>query len=87
MKIALIGLGYVGIQLAVGLGRKHRAIDLDFDSAPITLLTVPRQKFCQKGFTGLRSRMQVRAGGVLVDFQAVLQVFATGGETLGYWAL
>ena len=35
MKIAIIGLGYVGIQLAVGLGRKHSVIGLDLDAKKI----------------------------------------------------
>ena len=36
MKIGIIGLGYVGIQLAVGLGRKHHVIGLDLDARKIT---------------------------------------------------
>lgn len=35
MKIAIIGLGYVGIQLAVGLGRKHHVIGLDLDARKV----------------------------------------------------
>ncbi|MAF08103.1 MAG: GDP-mannose dehydrogenase [Acidiferrobacteraceae bacterium] len=35
MKIAIIGLGYVGIQLAAGLGRKHSVIGLDLDAKKI----------------------------------------------------
>ena len=35
MKIAIIGLGYVGIQLAVGLGRKHSVIGLDLDAKKV----------------------------------------------------
>ena len=36
MKIGIIGLGYVGIQLAVGLGRKHDVIGLDLDARKVT---------------------------------------------------
>ena len=36
MKIGIIGLGYVGIQLAVGLGRKHHVIGLDLDARKVT---------------------------------------------------
>ncbi|MDP6792136.1 MAG: nucleotide sugar dehydrogenase [Arenicellales bacterium] len=35
MKIAIIGLGYVGIQLAAGLGRTHSVIGLDLDAKKI----------------------------------------------------
>ena len=31
MKIAIVGLGYVGIQLAVGFGQKHSVIGFDLD--------------------------------------------------------
>jgi len=36
VKIGIIGLGYVGIQLAVGLGRKHHVIGLDLDARKVT---------------------------------------------------
>ena len=36
MRIAIVGLGYVGIQLAVALGRKHQVIGLDLDEQKIT---------------------------------------------------
>jgi UDP-N-acetyl-D-galactosamine dehydrogenase len=36
VKIGIVGLGYVGIQLAVGLGRKHHVIGLDFDARKVT---------------------------------------------------
>ena len=35
MKVGIIGLGYVGIQLAVGLGRKHHVIGLDLDAQKV----------------------------------------------------
>ena len=31
MKIAIVGLGYVGIQLAVGFGQKHSVTGFDLD--------------------------------------------------------
>tara|TARA_Y100001960_G_scaffold330947_1_gene426452 strand:+ start:3174 stop:4451 length:1278 start_codon:yes stop_codon:yes gene_type:complete len=36
VKIGIIGLGYVGIQLAVGLGRNHHVIGLDLDARKVT---------------------------------------------------
>ena len=36
MRIAIVGLGYVGIQLAVALGRKHQVVGLDLDEQKIT---------------------------------------------------
>ena len=36
MKIAIVGLGYVGIQLAVALGRKHQVVGLDLDEQKVT---------------------------------------------------
>jgi len=36
VKIGIVGLGYVGIQLAVGLGRKHHVIGLDLDARKVT---------------------------------------------------
>ena len=35
MRIAIVGLGYVGIQLAVALGRKHQVVGLDLDEQKI----------------------------------------------------
>ena len=35
-RIAIVGLGYVGIQLAVTLGRKHQVVGLDLDEQKIT---------------------------------------------------
>ena len=35
MRIAIVGLGYVGIQLAVALGRKHQVVGLDRDEQKI----------------------------------------------------
>ena len=36
MRIAIVGLGYVGIQLAVALGRKRQVVGLDLDEQEIT---------------------------------------------------
>jgi len=36
VRIAIVGLGYVGIQLAVALGRKHQVVGLDLDEQKIT---------------------------------------------------
>ena len=36
MRIAIVGLGYVGIQLAVALGRKHQVVGLDLDEQKVT---------------------------------------------------
>jgi len=35
VNIAIVGLGYVGIQLAVGLGRTHHVIGLDLDARKV----------------------------------------------------
>ena len=55
MKVGIIGLGYVGIQLAVGLGRKHHVIGLDLDAQKV--------KDYQAGYdaTGEVSKDQLRA--------------------------
>jgi len=60
MKIAIIGLGYVGIQLAVGLGRKHSVIGLDLDAKKVADY--------QAGYdsTGEVSEAEVRAADRLV---------------------
>jgi UDP-N-acetyl-D-galactosamine dehydrogenase len=36
VRIAIVGLGYVGIQLAVALGRKHQVVGLDLDEQKVT---------------------------------------------------
>lgn len=36
MRIAIVGLGYVGIQLAVALGRTHQVVGLDLDEQKVT---------------------------------------------------
>ena len=36
MRIAIVGLGYVGIQLAVALGRKYQVVGLDLDEQKVT---------------------------------------------------
>jgi len=36
VRIAIVGLGYVGIQLAAALGRKHQVVGLDLDEQKIT---------------------------------------------------
>ena len=55
MKIGIVGLGYVGIQLAVGLGRKHYVTGLDLDARKV--------KDYQAGYdaTGEVSKDQLRA--------------------------
>jgi len=60
MKIAIIGLGYVGIQLAVGLGRKHSVIGLDLDAKKVADY--------QAGYdsTGAFSEAELRAADHLV---------------------
>jgi UDP-N-acetyl-D-glucosamine/UDP-N-acetyl-D-galactosamine dehydrogenase len=35
MKVAIIGLGYVGLQLATGLGRQHATMGFDLDAAKV----------------------------------------------------
>ena len=35
MKIAIIGLGYVGIQLALALGEKYQVVGFDLDHSKI----------------------------------------------------
>ena len=35
MKIGIVGLGYVGIQLAVGFGKKHSVIGFDLDQSKV----------------------------------------------------
>ena len=59
MKVGIIGLGYVGIQLAVGLGRKRRVIGLDLDARKV--------KDYQAGYdaTGEVSKDQLRAADQL----------------------
>ena len=59
MKIGIVGLGYVGIQLAVGLGRKHHVIGLDLDARKV--------KDYQAGYdaTGEVSKDQLRAADQL----------------------
>jgi UDP-N-acetyl-D-galactosamine dehydrogenase len=53
MKIAILGLGYVGIQLAVGLGRTYPTTGFDLDAAKVAA--------CQSGedSTGEVSRLQL----------------------------
>jgi len=36
VRIAIVGLGYVGIQLAVALGRTHQVVGLDLDEQKVT---------------------------------------------------
>ena len=53
MKIAILGLGYVGIQLAVGLGRTYTTTGFDLDATKVAA--------CQSGedSTGEVSRLQL----------------------------
>ena len=59
MKIAIIGLGYVGIQLAVGFGRTHSVIGMDLDAKKVADY--------QAGYdsTGEVSRTELRAADLV----------------------
>ena len=46
MNIAIVGLGYVGIQLAVGFGRTHHVIGLDLDARKVLEYQAGRDPTC-----------------------------------------
>ena len=71
MKIAILGLGYVGIQLAVGLGRTYTTTGFDLDAAKVAA--------CQLGedSTGEVSRSQL-------DYAAHLSFTAEPDDLRGY---
>jgi UDP-N-acetyl-D-glucosamine/UDP-N-acetyl-D-galactosamine dehydrogenase len=54
-------------------------------SAPVTILAVPHQEFCQMGFAWLQSVMD--KPGLLIDIKSVFREQALGDEELTYWSL
>ena len=53
--------------------------------APVTILAVPHQEFCQMGFAWLQS--VIDKPGLLVDIKSVFRKQALGDEELTYWSL
>ncbi len=53
--------------------------------APVTILAVPHQEFCQMGFAWLQS--VIDKPGLLVDIKSVFREQALGDEELTYWSL
>ncbi len=53
--------------------------------APVTILAVPHEEFCQKGFAWLQS--VIEKPGLLVDIKSVFREQALGDEELTYWSL
>lgn len=53
VKIAVIGLGYVGLPLAIAFAAKYRVLGFDIDTARISELHLGR---CLGGKTGVRFR-------------------------------
>ena len=41
--VAVVGLGYVGLPLAVEFGKKHRTIGFDLSQAKVDALPPPRR--------------------------------------------
>jgi UDP-N-acetyl-D-galactosamine dehydrogenase len=53
--------------------------------APVTILAVPHEEFCQKGFAWLQS--VIEKPGLLVDIKSVFRKQALGDDELTYWSL
>ena len=53
--------------------------------APVTILAVAHEEFCQKGFAWLQS--VIEKPGLLVDIKSVFRKQALGDEELTYWSL
>jgi len=53
--------------------------------APVTILAVVHQEFCQRGFAWLQS--VIEKPGLLVDIKSVFREQALGDEELTYWSL
>jgi UDP-N-acetyl-D-galactosamine dehydrogenase len=53
--------------------------------APVTILAVAHQEFCQKGFAWLQS--VIDKPGLLIDIKSVFREQALGNEELTYWGL
>ena len=53
--------------------------------APVTILAVAHEEFCQKGFAWLQS--VIDKPGLLVDIKSVFRKQALGDEELTYWSL
>ena len=50
-KIAIIGLGYVGLPLAIEFSKKYQVVAYDFYNA--ILIAVPNKKFKRKGIKSI----------------------------------
>jgi UDP-N-acetyl-D-galactosamine dehydrogenase len=53
--------------------------------APVTILAVPHEEFCQMGFAWLQS--VIDKPGLLIDIKSVFREQALGDEELTYWSL
>ena len=53
--------------------------------APVTILAVAHEEFCQKGFAWLQS--VIDKPGLLIDIKSVFREQALGNEELTYWGL
>jgi len=57
----------------------------DLESADMTLLAVPHQELCERGYEWIQSI--TRQPGVFIDLQAVFRAAASEDKTLSYWSL
>ena len=65
-------------------GIRLKNID-ELKPASVTILAVPHQELCEKGYTWLRSMIQTP--GIFVDIQGVFRASAEDDEVLRYWSL
>lgn len=60
-KIAVIGLGYVGLPLAIEFGKKYRVIGFDINQSRIEELSVGKDRTNEADLEGLEMAMQLAA--------------------------
>ena len=60
-KIAVIGLGYVGLPLAIEFGKKYRVIGFDINQSRIEELSVGKDRTSEADLEGLEMAMQLAA--------------------------
>lgn len=68
-KIAIVGLGYVGLPLAIGFGKRFPTIGFDIDARRIAELARGHDRSCETTAAELKSAQQLRFAGTLGEIR------------------
>jgi|688.fasta_scaffold04394_23 UDP-N-acetyl-D-galactosamine dehydrogenase len=78
-KIAIIGLGYVGLPLAIEFGKKFSVVGFDIDNNRIKELCEGKDRTNEADLEGLKSAMDFRKKGIDIglEFSSNIQILNT----------